>query len=51
VEKHVKAGQVTYDYKIGCMHFVSWIAKATYRHSEHAIHIAFPQQQWLCEGA
>jgi len=31
------------------MRIACWITKATNTHSEYVIHIAFPQQQWLCE--
>ena len=31
------------------MHIACWVPKATNTHSEYVIHIAFPQQQWLCE--
>jgi hypothetical protein len=50
VEKYCTAGQTTDDNIIGCMLFVSWIIKATDRHIENAINIAFPQRQWLSEG-
>ena len=42
-----KAGQATDDYIIGCMRFVSRINKATGRHLEYVINIAFPRQQLL----
>ena len=29
------------------MHIACWMAKATYRHSEYVMLIAFPLQQWL----
>jgi hypothetical protein len=31
------------------MRIACWITKATGRHSEHVILIAFPQQRWLRE--
>jgi hypothetical protein len=31
--------------------FTWWITKATGAHTEFVIHIAFPRQQWLREGA
>ena len=31
--------------------FAYWITKATGAHSEFVIHIAFPLQQWLRQGA
>ena len=31
------------------MHFACWMTKATNTHSEHAVHIPFPLQQWLDE--
>jgi len=33
------------------MHFVCWITKATYAHSEYVILITFPLQAWLSERA
>ena len=33
------------------MRFVCWILKAENTHSEYVIHIAFPLQEWLQEGA
>jgi hypothetical protein len=33
------------------MRFACWIIKATDTHSEYAILIAFPQQQWIRERA
>ena len=36
---------------IWCMHISCWIPKATNRHSEYIILIAFPLQQWLHKSA
>jgi len=33
------------------MRFACWITKATGIHSEHAILIAFPPEQWVHESA
>jgi len=33
------------------LRFLRWIPKAANTHSEYVIHIAFPLQQWLQEGA
>jgi len=51
VENYGTAGQVTDDNIILPMRFACWIHKATDKHSEYVIHIAFPLQQWLYEGA
>ena len=36
---------------IWCVRIARWVPKATNTHSEYVIHVAFPQQQWLCERA
>jgi hypothetical protein len=45
------ARQVTDGNTTRSTHFACWITKATYPNSEFVIHIAFPRQQWLLEGA
>ena len=45
------ARQVTGDSFIRRMRFACRVTKATDTHSEYAILIAFPLQQWLCERA
>ena len=52
-EKNIycRAGQAT-DYRvIRRMRFACWITKATDRHSEYAIFMAFPRQEWSHERA
>jgi hypothetical protein len=51
VEKFVTARQATDGNIISRMRFACWITKATDTHSEYAILIAFPRQQWLRERA
>jgi hypothetical protein len=51
VEKCDTARQVTDDNIIRRMRFACWITKATDTHSEYAILMAFPRQQWLRERA
>jgi hypothetical protein len=51
VEKYGTARQATDDNIIRCMRFACRINKATDRHSEYVILIAFPRQQWLRERA
>jgi hypothetical protein len=51
VENYGTAGQVTEDNIILRMRSACWIPKATDTYSEYVIHIAFPPQQWLYEGA
>jgi hypothetical protein len=51
VEKYGTAGQATDGNKIRRMRFACWITKATDTHSEYAILISFPRQQWLRERA
>jgi len=36
---------------IWCMRFACWRTKATDRHSEYVVIIAFPLQQWFHERA
>jgi hypothetical protein len=50
VEKFGRARQATDDNIIRRMRFACWITKATDTHTEYAILIAFPRQQWLCES-
>jgi len=50
VGKYCKFRQATDDNKLQRMRFPCWIPKATGRHSEYVILIAFPLQQWLHEG-
>ena len=33
------------------MRVACWIPKATNTYSEYVVLIAFPRQEWLCEGA
>ena len=47
MEKYGIARQATDDNIIRCMRFACWKSKATDAHSEYAIVIAFPRQQWL----
>ena len=47
VEKYGTAGQATDDSKIRRMRFACGITKATERHSEYVILIAFQRKQWL----
>jgi len=47
VEKWGTAGQVTDDNILRRMRFASWITKASDRHPEYVVFIAFPRQQWL----
>jgi len=49
VEKYDRAGQATDDNIIRHMRIACWITKATDRHSEYVLHIAFPRQKWLRE--
>ena len=49
VEKYCTVRQATDDNTIGRMSFACWITKATDSHSEYAIIIALPLQQWLHE--
>jgi hypothetical protein len=51
VEKYGRAGQATDDNIIRRMRIAYWINKATDRHSEYVILIAFPRQKWFSEGA
>jgi hypothetical protein len=51
VEKYGRARQATDDSIVRRMRFACWITKATDTHSEFAILIAFPRQQWLRERA
>ena len=51
MEKYGTARQATDDNIIQRMRFVCWITKATDRHSEYEILIAFTRQQWLHESA
>jgi hypothetical protein len=51
VEKYGTTRQVLDEQVIRWIHFVCWISKATDKHSEYEIIIAFPQQKWLCECA
>jgi hypothetical protein len=51
VEKYCTVRQATDDNIILRMRFACWITKATDRHSECVRLVAFPQQQWLREGA
>ena len=51
MEKYGRARQATDDNIIRRMRFARWITKATDTHSEYAILIAFPRQQWLRERA
>jgi hypothetical protein len=46
-----RAEETTDDDKVRRMRFACWITKATETHSENIILIAFPEQQWLSEGA
>jgi hypothetical protein len=51
VEKCCRARERTDDNIMRHMFLACWITKATDRHSEYAIIIAFPWQQLLCERA
>jgi hypothetical protein len=51
VEKYVTAREVIHNNKTRRMRFASWTTNATDTHSEYAIRIAFPRQQWLRERA
>jgi hypothetical protein len=51
VEKYGRARHAPDCNIIQCMHFTCCITKATDMHSEYAILIVFPQQQWLHEHA
>jgi len=51
VEKHGTPRQATDDNIIRCVRILCWIIKATDTHSEYAILITFPRQQWLRERA
>jgi len=50
-KKYSRGRQPTDDNIILRVCFACWITKATNAHSEYAILIAFPRQQWLCERA
>jgi hypothetical protein len=47
VAKHGRAGQATDDNITGRIRSVCYLTKATNTHSEYAIFLAFPRQQWL----
>jgi hypothetical protein len=47
VQKYGRARQVTNDNTMGWMQVMCWITEHTDTHSEYAILIAFPSQQWL----
>jgi hypothetical protein len=49
MEIHCRAGQATDVNIIRPIRIVIWISKATHKHSEYVILIAFPLQQWLHE--
>jgi len=51
VGKYGTAGQATDDNIIRRVRFACWVIKATDAHSEYAIVIAFPRQQWLRQRA
>jgi hypothetical protein len=51
VEKYGRDRQAADDNITRRMHFACWITKATAKHSECVILIAFPLQQWLRERA
>ena len=51
MEKDGKASQATDDNIIRSMRFACWMPKGTDAISRHVILIAFPRQQYLCEGA
>jgi len=51
VEEYTRARQATDDNTIGLMRFACCIPRATNRHSEYVILIAFQLQQWLHERA
>jgi len=51
VEKYGRAGQAADNILIRHIHFACWIAKVTDTHSECAVLLAFPLQQWLQERA
>ena len=51
MEKYGTAGQATDGNITWRMRFVCEITKATDTHSEYAIFLAFPRQQWLRERA
>ena len=48
MEKYCRAGQATDD---DMVRIARWIPKATNRHSEYVIFIAFPLQLWLHKRA
>jgi hypothetical protein len=48
--KYASLCQAT-DYITWHMHFACWITKATDKHSEYVILIAFPRKQWFSERA
>ena len=51
MEKYGRARQATDDNVIWRIRIVCWVTKATTgTHSEYVKPIAFPLQQWLCEG-
>ena len=47
--KYCAAKQATGDNIIRRMGIACWITKATEKHAEYVVHIAFPWQKWLCE--
>jgi hypothetical protein len=51
VKKYGRTRRATDGNVIRRMHFACWLAKATDRHSQCVILIAFPRQQWLRERA
>jgi hypothetical protein len=51
VEKYGTARQATDDNITSRMRFACWVNKVTATHSEYAILIAVPRQQWVREGA
>ena len=51
MEKCCRAGDSVDGNITWCMSFACWINKTTNTHSEYAIFLAFPLQQWLRERA
>jgi hypothetical protein len=51
VKKYCRAGQATDGSIIRRMRIDCWITKATNRHSEYVILVAFPRQKWFRERA
>ena len=51
MQEYGTARQATDDNIMQSMRVVCWVTKATDTYSEYVIPIAFPQQQWLHEGA